>query len=74
MTDVRFEEIEKLIEESGRCFDPTTGLFESMTEEEDIEVDLDPKAFLSLLGITEQECAEYVQRKIHDYDESFRDA
>jgi hypothetical protein len=75
MTDARFQEIEKLIEDSGRCFDPVTGLFESVgEEEEDIAMDLEPHSFLGLLGITEEECAEYVQRKMHEYDESFRNA
>lgn len=74
MTDERFQQIEKLIEESGRSFDPVTGLFEPMGEEEDINMDLEPHSFLGLLGITEEECAEYVQRKMHEYDESFRNA
>lgn len=80
MTEERFQQIERLIEDAGRCFDPVTGLFESVGEEEDVtpdiasDLDLDPAAFLGLLGITENECAEYVQRKTHDYDESFRNA
>lgn len=77
MTDIRFQEIETLIEDSGRCFDPATGLFESLGEEEEeggVEMDLEPKSFFGLLGITEEECAEYVQRKIAEYDESLRNA
>lgn len=74
MTDERLQQIDRLIEDAGRCFDPATGLFESIGDEEDIAADLEPAAFLGLLGITENECAEYVQRKQHDYDESFRDA
>lgn len=74
MTEIRFQEIETLIEDSGRCFDPATGQFESMGEEDDVETDLEPKSFLGLLGITEEECGEYVQRKIAEYEESFRNA
>jgi len=75
MTDERFQQIERLIEEAGRCFDPATGLFEALgDDEEDVASDLEPAAFLGLLGITQAECAEYVQRKTHDYDESFRNA
>jgi hypothetical protein len=29
---------------------------------------------LASLGITAEECAEYVQRKMHEYDDEFRDA
>lgn len=75
MTDERFQHIDRLIEEAGRRFDPATGLFEAIgDDEEDIAMDLDPLAFLGLLGITEEECAQYVQRKTHDHDESFRNA
>lgn len=75
MTDERFQQIERLLDDAGRCFDPVTGLFESVgDEDEDIATDLAPAAFLALLGITGDECAEYVQRKTHDYDNSFRNA
>jgi hypothetical protein len=74
MNEERFQQIERLIEDAGRCFDPATGLFESIGDEEDITTDLEPRTFLGLLGITEDECAEYVQRKTHDYDDSFRNA
>lgn len=75
MTDERFQQIELLIEDSGRCFDPVTGLFEAVgDDDEDVASDLEPAAFLGLLGITQAECAEYVQRKTHDYDGSFRNA
>lgn len=74
MTDDRFLQIEQLIEDAGRAFDPVTGLFESVGDEEDIGTDLDPQSFLGLLGITEDECAEYVQRKMHDYEQSLRNA
>lgn len=74
MTDERFLQIERLIEDAGRCFDPVTGLFESVGDEEEIDTDLDPTGFLGLLGISEDECAEYVQRKTRDYDESLRNA
>jgi len=75
MTDERFQQIERLIEDAGRCFDPVTGLFETLDDDEqNVASDLEPTAFLGLLGITEDECAEYVQRKTHDYDESFRNA
>lgn len=77
MTDERFRQIETLIEDSGRCFDPETGLFEPLDEsdeDEGIGLDFDLSSFLGLLGITEDECAEYVQRKIHEYDDSFREA
>lgn len=74
MTDERFQQIERLVEDAGRCFDPATGMFESMGDEEDIAMDLEPVTFLGLLGITEDECAEYVQRKTAEYDESFRNA
>jgi hypothetical protein len=74
MTNERFQQIERLIEDAGRIFDPASGVFESIGDEEDVATDMDPLAFLGLLGISEAECAEYVQRKTHDYDESFRDA
>lgn len=74
MTDDRFLQIERLIEDAGRTFDPVTGLFESVGDEEDIGTDLDPQSFLALLGITEDECAQYVQRKMYDYDQSLRNA
>ena len=75
MTDERFQQIERLIEAAGRRFDPATGLFEAAgDDEEDIAMDLDPSTFLGLLGITEDECADYVRRKRHADDESFRNA
>ncbi len=77
MTDARFQEVEKLIEDADRCFDPVTGLFESISgaeEESEVDADLDLPSFLGALGITEEECAEYVQRKLREYDEAFRDA
>lgn len=74
MTDERFQEIERLIEDAGRCFDPVTSVFEPLEEDEDVETDLDPKAFMGLLGITEDECAEYVQRRMHEYEREFRNA
>jgi hypothetical protein len=75
MTDERLQQIERLVEDAGRCFDPATGLFEPLdgaAEEEEVDTSLDPQSFLGLLGMSEDECAEYVQRKLHDYDESFR--
>ncbi len=77
MTDERFRQIETLIEDAGRCFDPETGMFEPLDEADEDEgggSDFDPTSFLGLLGITETECAEYVQRKMRDYDDSFREA
>lgn len=77
MTNERFRQIENLIEDAGRCFDPETGLFEPLDEfdeDEGVGSDFDPNPFLGLLGITEDECAEYVQRKIREYDDSFREA
>lgn len=77
MTDERFRQIENLIEDAGRCFDPETGLFEPLdesAEDEGVGLDFDSTSFFGLLGITEDECAEYVQRKIHEYDDSFREA
>lgn len=73
MIDTRFQEIEALIEDAGRCFDPVTGRFESM-DEVDIDMDLDTDTFLSLLGVTQDECAEYVQRKLQEYDDAARNA
>ena len=74
MTDERFQQIELLIADAGRHFDPVTGIFDALEgdDDEDIASDLSPADFLGLLGITQAECAEYVQRKAHDYDESFR--
>lgn len=77
MTDDRFRQIENLIEDAGRCFDPVTGLFEPVDEPEDdegIDADFDLTSFLGMLGITADECAEFVQRKLRDYDDSFREA
>ena len=77
MHDERFAEIERLVEDAGRCYDPVTGLFESLTGDDDedgTDTDLDPAAFLAALGITAEECAAYVDRKLRDYDEAFRDA
>ncbi len=75
MTETRFQEIERLIEDTGRCFDPVTGVFESVADdEEDCDHDLDTNSFLGVLGITEDECAEYVQRKMREYGDSLRDA
>lgn len=74
MTDARLEEIEKLIEDAGRCFDPATGLFEPIDEVDmdgETDTDFDLASFLGLLGISQDECAEYVQRKMHDSNESF---
>lgn len=77
MTDQRFQQIEILVEDAGRCFDPTTGSFEPLdgAEEDDgADCDFDVASFLGLLGITEDECGEYVQRKMHDYNDSFPEA
>lgn len=77
MTDERFQQIKDLIEDAGRCFDPETGLFEPLDdsgEDEGVGLDFDPTSFLGLLGITEEECGEHVQRKIHEYDDSSRKA
>jgi hypothetical protein len=78
MTEQRFQQIESLIEDAGRCFDPVTGLFEPVDEpgdeEEGPDSGFDLAGFLGTLGITADECAEYVQRKLHDYDEAFRGA
>lgn len=68
MTDERYQQIDRLIEDAGRYFDPVTGRFESIDDDDDdVSTDLDPTAFLALLGITEDECAEYVQQKQHEY-------
>ena len=76
MTDERYQEIEALITESGRVFSLDTGLFEASDAdiEADSDLDLDPPSFLATLGITTEECPEYVQRKIHEYNDEFRDA
>ena len=77
MTDDRFQQIENLVENAGRCFDPATGLFEPLDdpdEDDGTDLDFDLTTFLGLLGVTADECAEYVQRKIHDYDDIYRDA
>jgi hypothetical protein len=74
MTDERFQQIEQLIQDARRRFNPGSGAFESIGAEVDIAMDMDPVAFMGLLGISEDECAEYVQRKTHDYDESHRKA
>ena len=76
MTDERLQQIELLIEDAGRRFDPVTGMFDALEgdDDEDLASDLETATFLGLLGITQAECAEYVQRKTHDYDESFRNA
>ena len=77
MNNGRFQQIETLIEDAGRCFDPVTGQFEPLDGTEDDEsagADFDLDAFLAALGITEDECTEYVQRKVHEYDESLRNA
>ena len=74
MTDARILDVEMLIEDSGRVFNPDTGLIEDTTgSEDDSDFDLDPHAFLAALGITDEECAEYVQRKIKEIDDEFRD-
>jgi hypothetical protein len=75
MTDERFQEIEALIEDSGRVFSPDAGTFEAVdTPDDETDSDLDSPSFLAALGITAEECAEYVQRKIHEYDDEFRNA
>lgn len=74
MTDARFNEIERLVEEAGRVFDPATGRLEDVAGDDEEDLDLDPNSFLATLGISVVECAEYVQRKMRDYDESFRDS
>lgn len=74
MTEERFQRIERLIADAGRCFYPLTSRFEAVSDEEDFATDLEPAVFLDLLGITEDECTEYVQRKQRDLDESFPDA
>jgi len=75
MNDARFLEIEQLFEDAGRYLDPVTGAFESVTdEEEDTDTDFDLPSFLATLGITAEECAWYVQLKLHEYDEASRNA
>lgn len=76
LTDRRFAEIDRLVEDAGRCFDPLTGRFESLAgdDEEGCDLDLDAAAFLATLGIREEECAEYVARKLRDYEDAYRDA
>jgi hypothetical protein len=77
MTDHRFKEIETLIEDAGRVFAPDTGLMEDilgLDDDDGCDLDLDPAAFLSSLGISSEECAEYVQRKTQEYEDEFRDA
>lgn len=75
MNEARFLEIERLIEEAGRCLDPVTGGLESVAdEEEDTDTNIDPPSFLASLGITAEECARYVQRKLREYDEASRNA
>ncbi len=77
MTDDRFQQIENLIEGAGRCFDPATGMFEPLDEseeEEGVDLDFDLTTFLGLVGVTADECVEYVQRKMHDYNDWFREA
>jgi hypothetical protein len=54
-----------------------TGLFEPVDEpadDEGVDADFDLASFLGMLGITADECAEFVQRKLRDYDDSFRQA
>ncbi|MFM7107253.1 MAG: hypothetical protein ACKOZU_01380 [Planctomycetaceae bacterium] len=75
MHDQRCEEIDRLIEDAGRCFDPVTGRFESLAgDDEETDTDLEATSFLATLGITAEECAAYVARKLRDYDAAFRDA
>lgn len=72
MDDTRFQEIERLIEDSGRFFDRVTGSFEPMDdagEPDAIDSAFDAESFLAALGITQDECAEYVQRKSRALDE-----
>lgn len=45
MTDDRFYQIGRLIEDAGRCFDPITGLFESTGNEKNIAMGLEPVGF-----------------------------
>ena len=71
MTTARFQEIDSLIEESGRLFDPETGFFEPVDASDDeSDNDLDTPSFLATLGITADECAEYVQRKLREYEDA----
>ena len=78
MFEQRVEEIDRLVEDAGRCFDPVTGRFESLADddgdEEGCDLDLDPPSFLAALGITAEECAAYVAHKLRDYDRAFRNA
>lgn len=76
MHDQRCAEIDRLIEDAGRCFDPVTGRFESLAGDDDEETDMDLEAtsFLATLGITAEECAAYVAHKLRDYDAAFRNA
>lgn len=72
MIESRFLEIERLITEAGRCFDPVTGSLESTSDDEDdADRDLDLASFLASLGISEGECAEYVQLKTRQDEERF---
>lgn len=77
MLERRLDEIDRLVEDAGRCFDPVTGRFESLADDDDDEgsdLDLDAPSFLAALGITAEECAAYVARKLRDYDAAFRNA
>jgi hypothetical protein len=79
-TDERCQEIEALIAESGRVVIPCTGTFlrafDAPDEEADSDPDPDPDkySFLAILGITAEECVEYVQRRMHEGDDEFRNA
>lgn len=76
MLERRLDEIDRLVEDAGRCFDPVTGRFESLADDDDDagDLDLDTPSFLAALGITAEECAAYVARKLRDYDAAFRNA
>lgn len=75
MTDARFLELDRLLDEAGRIFNPDSGLFEAIdATDEEADLDLEPASFFGALGITAAECAEYVQRKIQEYDAGFRNA
>lgn len=78
MLDQRLLEIDRLVEDAGRCFDPVTGRFESLDggddDEDGCDLDLDAPSFLAALGITAEECAAYVAHKLRAYDEALRDA
>ena len=76
MIDRRMLEIDRLVEDAGRCFDPVTGRFEPVGGDDDEGSDLDtnPPSFLATLGISAEECAAYVSHKLRDYDEAFREA